>query len=230
MAQQRKQTKKAPPRKGAARKAPPRRKTRRPRSWLYRLLHRPQAEFKPDSQGTGLDGLLHLTVLQRLNLLRWTLYVLVWLAALIIQDTIMSRVSIGGATTDLAVAVLLLLAVIEGCETGSVIALVGSTIYHFTGTAPGAYCVGLITIFGMGAAFFRQKYLHRSAGSIIVCSGAAVIAYEMGVYAFGIFTGVTRWDRIGVFFLTGLLTCLTLIPIHALIYKIGQIGGNTWNE
>ena len=33
-----------------------------------------------------------------------------------------------------------------------------------------------------------------------------------------------------LFVLTAAFSCLVLIPLYSLIYKIGLIGGNTWKE
>ena len=46
----------------------------------------------------------------------------------------------------------------------------------------------------------------------------------------GLTTVLTRWSRLPVFLLTAALSCLVLIPLYSLIYKIGLIGGNTWKE
>ena len=68
------------------------------------LKRRQEPEFKPDASGSSFRKVLHMTQQQRLTYLRWGLYIAVCLLALIVQDTIMSRVSILGATTDLAPA------------------------------------------------------------------------------------------------------------------------------
>ena len=62
---------------------------------------RPNYEFKPDKAPKVLQKLLHLTALQRRQVLQWSLYGLLLVALLVLQDVIMSRVTIGGATTDL---------------------------------------------------------------------------------------------------------------------------------
>lgn len=173
---------------------------------------------------------LHLTQLQRQRLLKWGLYILTIVVALVIQDVIMSRIRIFGATTDLAVSVILLITVIEGTEVGSLFVLFASTAYYFTGTAPGPYCVCLITFPGIAAVLLRQMYWNRSRSSIVLCAGLAQMVYEMGLYAVGLFLGLTRWDRWEVFALCGVIDILVMIPIYPLIYKIGMIGGNTWKE
>ena len=188
------------------------------------------SEFKPDPRSATVFKTLRLTRLQQLRLLKWGLYILTILLALVVQDVIMSRVRLLGATTDLTVCAILLIAVIEGTEVGSLFLLIASTLYFFSGSAPGAYSIGLMTFFGVAAVIFRQMYLSRSRGSIVLCAGAAQMAYELGLYAVGLFLGLTRWDRIGSFALTGVYTVLLMIPLYPLICKIGLIGGNTWKE
>ena len=188
------------------------------------------SEFKPDPRSATVFKTLRLTRLQQLRLLKWGLYILTILLALVVQDVIMSRVRLLGATTDLTVCAILLIAVIEGTEVGSLFLLIASTLYVFSGSAPGAYAIGLMTFFGVAAVIFRQMYLSRSRGSIVLCAGAAQMAYELGLYAVGLFLGLTRWDRIGSFALPGVYTVLLMIPLYPLICKIGLIGGNTWKE
>ena len=57
-----------------------------------------------------------------------------------------------------------------------------------------------------------------------------MMLYELGNFVVGISTGLTRWDRLGTFFVTGLLGIALMIPLYSLINRIGQIGGNTWKE
>lgn len=187
-------------------------------------------EFKPDPRSATVFKTLRLTRLQQLRLLKWGLYILTIVLALVLQDVIMSRVRLLGATTDLTVCAILLIAVIEGTEVGSLFLLIASTLYYFSGSAPGAYSIGLLTFFGVAAVIFRQMYLSRSRGSIVLCAGAAQMAYELGLYGAGLFLGLTRWDRLGFFVLTGIYSILVMIPLYPLICKIGLIGGNTWKE
>lgn len=91
-----------------------------------------QSEFKPDPRQNSLSGLFHVTQLQKQRMLKWTLYVLTGILLLTIQDVIMSRVSIFGATTDLPVVYILLITVIEGVDVGSLFVLFASTIYYFS--------------------------------------------------------------------------------------------------
>ena len=192
--------------------------------------NRDSLDFKPDVQKATWVKTARLTRLQKLRLTRWALYVLTVVFAVVLQDVIMSQLSLFGATTDLPACAILLITVIEGTEIGSLFVLIASTLYYFSGNAPTAYCIGLMTFFGIGATLFRQMYWHRNRGSIVLCAGLALMLYELGNFVVGISTGLTRWDRMGMFITTGLLSIAVMIPLYSLINRIGQIGGNTWKE
>lgn len=191
---------------------------------------RDSMDFKPDVQKATWVKTARLTKLQQLRLTRWMLYVLTVVACLVLQDVIMSQFSIFGATTDLPACAILLITVIEGTEIGSIFVIIASTLYYFSGNAPTAWCIGLMTFFGIGATLFRQMFWHRSKGSIVLCSAIALTAYELGLFVVGVGSELTHWGRLPSFALTALYSCLVLIPLDSLIFKIGLIGGNVWKE
>ncbi len=187
-------------------------------------------DFKPDAKVSTWSKTSRLTRMQRLRLLKWVLYALVIIVSLVVQDVVMSQISILGGTTDLAVAVILLITIIEGTDAGSLFVVIASTLYYFSGSAPGAYCIGLMSGLGILAVMFRQLYWHRSKGSILLCTAIALMGYEIGLFAVGLFEELTLWNYLDAFLLTGIYSCVTLLAFYPLIYKIGQIGGNTWKE
>ena len=210
-----------------------RRRAPQPRGLLTRLIDEIRArqpEFRQDSLGTGFLKKLYMTKQQRLRILRWGSYVLSCLVALLIQDDILSRLPIMGACIDLPAAVILLITVLEGTESGSIFVLLASTLYYFTGSAPGPYVVALMTVLGIGATLFRQLFWHRSRGAILLCACIALMLYEIGTFGGAIFMGLTRWDRLGKFLLSGLYGCVLMVPLYPLMHKFGSIGGHTWKE
>ncbi len=229
--------KRAAPRRRPA-KRPARRPSRRPRRSapifskfsLSKLFQKKEPEFRPDNLESSTISKLYMTKLQRLHLLKWALLILLCIAMLVIQDVIMSRVSLFGTTTDLVAAVLLLITVMEGTDVGSIFIVITSTLYHFSGFAPGPFAVGIMSILGILATLFRQAYWHRNRNSIILCAGLSLMLYEIGVYAAGVITGLTNWYRIPAFLVTGILSWIVMIPLYPLIDRIGQIGGSTWRE
>lgn len=219
-------------------KASPKRRRKRRRGsafarWLVDTVDKIQAsrpEFQPDKQQSPLVRSMHFTRQQRMNLLRWVLLVLGCVLCLVVQDCVMSRIKLFGATTDLGVAAILLVGMLEGTETGSIFALLASTVYYFSGSAPGAYCVALITVPTMLCGLFRQKYWRRSTGSMILCSAVAMLIYELGLFGMAVFMGLTRWARFPYFAQTAVYTIALMIPLYHLFYRIGKIGGHVWNE
>lgn len=198
------------------------------KSFLQRL--RRKYEFRPDTPKFSFPKLFHLTGKQRTEILRWSLYSLVCLFLLIVQDTIMARFHFFGGTTDLVVCALLLITVVEGTDRGSVFVLLGSLVYFFSGSAPGAFAVALLTIFGIAAAMFRQLYWHRNERSILLCVSIALMGYELSVFGAGLFLELTHFGRLGAFLMTGILSCVLLLPLYPLIDRIGRIGGTQWKE
>ncbi len=194
------------------------------------IRKRNKSEFKPDVSSATWLKTARLTKLQQLRLLKWGTYVLTLVLAVVLQDVIFSQIRPFGATLELVVCVILLITVMEGTEVGSLFVLITSTLYFYTGTAPGAYTIGLLCFLGIFVTLFRQMYLNRNKSAIVLCAGIAAFLYEVGIYGVGVFSGLTRWDRLGVFLIAGIYNFLAMIPLYPLIYKIGQIGGNTWKE
>lgn len=209
------------------------RRRRRPSRSAYRpapARKRRQYEFKPDPKGTSFFKKLYLTQVQRLRLLKWGLYGLLCLFLLVIQDSMLSAFRFCGATTDLAAAVILLIAVHEGLEKGGLFALVASTIYWCAGSAPGPYCIAFITFLTIGATYFRQSFWRRNFGSTGLCTAVVIMLYELAVFGVGIFQGLTIWARLGVFILCGIMSILVMVPVYPAVRAIGKIGGDSWIE
>lgn len=186
--------------------------------------------FRPDSQNTAFIKLLFVTRQQRLTLTRWGLNALMVIMAITVQDVIFSRVTLNNACLDLPATVILLLTVLEGSEVGCVFALITSVFYYFSGSAPSAYSIALLTVLGSLASLLRQTYWHRSSGSIVLCTSLAILGYEIGLFGAGAFLGLTALRYFPRFLLSFLYSAVMVVPLYPVCYKIGQIGGNTWKE
>ena len=193
-------------------------------------MARKQYEFKPDRTGNANFSKLYLTKKQRQTLLKWLLYALFCLVLLVLQDVVMSRVSILGATTDLVCAAILIICILQGPETGGIFALITSMIYQFSGSSPGEYAIALLTVLGVLAATFRQAYLRKGFWATVVCAIIVLMLYEMGIFLLGCATGRTYFGRAMVFLLTGGITAATIPLMYPILLSIGKIGGETWKE
>ncbi len=187
-------------------------------------------EFRPDPERSdSLDKLL-LTQRQRFGLLRWTLFGTACLVGLLAQDTMLSRLDVFGAGTDLAPCFLFMVAALQGAEQGSIFALAGSIVYYFSGSAPGPYVIPMITVLSVLAAVFRQACLPRGFVSILICAAGSMLAYEMGLFAIGRFLGYLPAGQAGILALTALLSLAAVPPAYPVLVSIGKIGGETWKE
>jgi hypothetical protein len=186
-------------------------------------------EFRPDKNRSWLRN-LYLTKQQRLNVLKWLLITAALVFLSIVQDVIMSRIRIFGTTTDLVAYGILLMCVILDPEVGCIFALVSSSVYLFSGSAPGPYVIALLTILGVIVAILRQSYLRYSFGSIYLGAVAAVILYEIALFLTGLFLAHTTAGAFPNFLLTGGLGAIVIPVLYPIFTAIGKIGGETWKE
>ena len=187
-------------------------------------------EFRPDKSGNSLLNRLQLTQQQRKKLLKWVCYALVLTLLSVLQDVILTRFRVNGATTDMVPCGIFLICLAEGTESGSIFALIASMLYLFSGTAPGPYAMVFITFLAVVSTAFRQGYLQKGFGAAMLCMTVAMLVYEMLTFATGLFLGVTYADRFVVFLLTSVFSLLTVPALYLLCKLIGKIGGEIWKE
>ena len=125
-------------------------------------------EFKADKPKSGFLSKLYLTPLQRKGLLKWVLYSLLLILLSVLQDVVLSRLRLFGATTDLVPCGIILICILEGAESGSIFALIASALYLFSGTAPGPYSLVFLTALAIGTSIFRQAYLQKGLGAALL--------------------------------------------------------------
>ncbi len=187
-------------------------------------------EFRPDKPQVSWTSKLHLTQLQRQSLLKWTLYALLLLVLSLLQDVVLSRFRLFGATTDLLPCVIILVCIIEGSHRGSLFALISGCLYLFSGSAAGPYCLILLTFLAIFACIFRQGYLQKGFAAAMLCTVFAVILYESAVFFIGYLLGLTILSRWIGFAVTAGLSCLCAPILYPIILSIASIGGDTWKE
>lgn len=187
-------------------------------------------EFKPDKPHSGFWDKLYITPQQRKLLLKWGLYTVLLLVLSVLQDVIFCKLDIFGATTDLVPCCIFLVCVLEGVEAGSIFSLTAAVVYFFSGTAAGPYCIPLIVVLAVMAAIFRQSYLQRGFGAVMLCTAVITLLYELLVFGAGLFLELTYGGRFGVFFLTGILSWIAVPVLYPVCKLIGNIGGEIWKE
>ena len=187
-------------------------------------------EFKPDKPRSGFWSKLILTRQQRRSLLRWGLYALVLLVLSVLQDVILCRFRLFGATTELVPCAIFLICLTEGLEKGCLFSLIASCLYLFSGTAAGPYTIVFITASSVGVTMFRQSMLQKSFSSTMLCCVMAMFAYKLAVFFIGLFLSLTTWGHIGSFLLAAFLSLVFAPVLYKVITAISTIGGESWKE
>ena len=187
-------------------------------------------DFKPDRGPKLLLNRLYLTKKQRLSVLKWSLYGLVLLFLSLLQDVLLVRFRLFGATTELVPVGIFLICVLEGIEHGSVFALAASCIYLFSGTAAGTYCIVFITALSVFVAYLRQSYLQKGFVPALLCTALAMILYEACVFGIGLFLNLTISSRLIGFGITAMLSLVAVPVLYPIAIAIGKIGGEAWKD
>lgn len=187
-------------------------------------------EFRPDSDRKGLLQRLYLTQKQRRGLLKWVLYALFLVLLSVLQDVILTPIRLFGASTDLVPCAIMIICIAEGTESGSMFALIASLLYLFSGTAPGPYAMVFITLLAVLVSAFRQGYLRKGFTASMLCTGVAMLAYELAVFVVGLFLDLTSPGRLLSFVLTAAFSMLTAPLLYLLTRAISAIGGESWKD
>lgn len=187
-------------------------------------------EFRPDREGTGQLNKLWPTPKQQLRALRWLLYGLVCLVGLLLQDVLLYRVNIWGGCTDLVPSLILMVAVMQGAESGSVFALVLSALYYFSGSSAGFYVIPLLTAVAVFVSIFRQAFLRQGFFTLLLCSAMGMVLYEIILFGISLFLKLTVTGRVGAALMTALVSLLAVPVSYPVLRAIGKLGGETWKE
>lgn len=187
-------------------------------------------EFKPDKPRASWLSKLYLTALQRKALLKWSLYGLSLLILSVLQDVILCRFRLFGATTELVPCAIFLICVLSGTERGSIFALVSSALYLFSGTAPGPYSMVFITFLGIFVSILRQAFLQKGFAAAMLCTALATVVYVLLNFIIGVFLGLAPFERIIGACITAVLSLLPAPVLYPVFLSIGSIGGEAWKE
>ena len=162
-------------------------------------------DFRPDKpQGSLLDK-LYITKQQRETLLKWTLYGVLTLLCLVIQDTFLSGIWVFGASPDLVPMVILLIGMMQSTEAA-------------------------LPLLEFALSAFRQSYLRKSIGATVFSAASALILYEFLVFFVSLVMGRTYLSRFPVAILTWLMSLLAIPVLYPVCRAIDRIGGETWRE
>lgn len=187
-------------------------------------------EFKPDKMGGSFLGKLYLTKNQRKTILKWSLYALVLLILSLLQDVVLCKLDILGATTDLVPVGITLVCLLEGAQRGCIFTAIASALFVFSGGAPGMYSMVFLTFLVILISIFRQAYLQKGFGTALLCVSVCLLLYEMANFAMGLFLGLTSGRYFAASLVTAVLSMVSVPVLYPICLSIESIGGETWKE
>ena len=148
----------------------------------------------------------------------------------LLQDVILCKLDIFGATTDLVPCAIFLTCMLLVTQTGCVYALIAASLFQFSGSGPGYHAIAIITILCIVGAMFRQSFLRKGFGSCLLCAGVCHMLYELIVFIIGIILGQAVLGRVFVALLTGALSLVAIPVLYPILRSIEKIGGETWKD
>ena len=118
-------------------------------------MARRKYEFRPDKQRTDLLGKLYLPPQQRRILLRWVLYAVLLVTASVVQDVVLCKLTVFGASTDLVPCAIILICVQIGADRGAIFSLIAASSAK---------------VFIVVPPFILQNFIHEFWGLEVYCS------------------------------------------------------------
>ena len=179
-------------------------------------------------QGTTLVGKLYLTKAQRGTLLKWVVFSLTFLLLQVIQDVILSRLTIFGGCADVVPALLLLVCMLQEPASGLLFVLICSLVRALSGVVMGSVSLALLVFLGLLLCALRKNHLWGEFRSVVLCCWLGLICHSGVLFLLGIFLTRTTWDRY-MTSLGGLLgSMIAVLIFYPLVRAIGKIGGSSW--
>ena len=174
---------------------------------------------------------LRITRKQWRIILKWALYVVAFIATVVIQGVILNRQPLFGIRVNLVPYFVGCVCVIEGADAGSVFALIVSLAWALSGGDLGFMSILVLTLGGMGLGVAMENLLRDQIVTCIVCCFLLCLTHDSAIFLLRLFLRTVtarQYFRIlvpGV--LLGIPSCPVFYYLFRLIHRVG--GGSTWN-
>ena len=169
---------------------------------------------------------IHLTKLQWLGILKWSLYGLLSLAVLLLQTVLLSQLPVFGAKLAPLPALIVCVCVREGPEKGGIYAIAAALFWCLSGADFGNLSVAVIPIGAMLSAVLCRAVLTLRFFPTALCCLAVCLVNDAAIFVFKLILPPTvALDNFWRILLPGVAMSMAFVPIHyALVKLIGRIG------
>lgn len=185
----------------------------------------PTSQFVPKRRDHVLKY-FHLTKLQWLGILKWSLYGLLTLLVLLVQTVVLSKLPVCGAKLTPLPAFIVCVCIREGPEKGGVYAILAALLWCLSGADFGNLSVAIIPIGAMLSAVLCRAELTLRLLPAALCCMAVTLLDASAIFAFKLILPPTvALENYWRVLLPGALLSMLFVPFHyALVKLISRIG------
>lgn len=168
---------------------------------------------------------LYITPRQWLHILRWTLYALLFLLAMMIQTVVLGNRPIFGITPDLITVVIVCVCLREGPEQGGLFALLTSLFWCLSGADGGSISIAVLTILPVLGSILCRSVLNNRFLPCLLMTALTLLGLHCAIFGIRYFIDGIKASL----FVEKLLPCvgislLTQPPVYWLVKQIHRIG------
>ena len=169
---------------------------------------------------------LHITRRQWISFFKWALYTLLFLFAIVLQTTILGRVTLFGAKFNLVPSCIVCIALTEGSERGGVFALLASLIWTLTGGDFGFVSIVVLTAAAVFSAWLCSAYLFNTLLPCAILCLLTLLVHESLIFLLRLYLGRVVPMQYVMTLLPGVIISLIGCPLFfALTRSIHKTGG-----
>ena len=170
---------------------------------------------------------LYITPKQWLHILRWTLYCLVFLLAILLQTVVFGNRTMFGTHPDLVPVVITCVCLREGAERGGLFALLASLFWHLSGAEQGSVCIVTLTVLPVAGSLLCRTMLAERFLPCLLITLVTLLTEQSAMFLLKFF-----FDGLaGSLFVRRLLPCVAVSllaqpPVYWLVKRIAKIGAS----
>ena len=167
----------------------------------------------------------HMTRLQRLVVLRWTLYCLLFLFVLLTEDIVLGKLPVFGTKLHPLPLVIICVCIREGPESGGLFALLATVFWYLSGADYGNLSVAILPICSIIAAILCRSVLTiRFVTTLLSCFVISMLN-ESVIFVFKMLLSAVGPENFLLVLLPGVMLSLLTVPLLYLAAKaISRIG------
>lgn len=162
---------------------------------------------------------------QATDILRWTLYSILFLLVMLVQTIVLPQIKVTGITLCVVPICLVCISVQEGAERGTLFALIASIIFCLSGISEGPIYIALLSLIAALSGAICDNYYTRSFIPALVLSMMGLTICEGLVFLFRVSTTGTDGTLWHTVLLPVILLSLLAFPLIYLgAWAISRIG------